>query len=98
MYFFHNPYNVTVFISVGEYLDFSIGLCFQTDQFNNLVILKGVRKTLPSLGRPFHIVTERELIPKLRMEQEEEEEEEIICKYSSLGLQFGSYNALIITL
>ena len=35
---------------------------------------KGFRKTLPSLERPVHVVAERELYPKLRMEEEKEEE------------------------
>jgi hypothetical protein len=34
----------------------------------------GLRKTLPSLERPVHVVAERELYPKLRMEEEKEEE------------------------
>ena len=33
---------------------------------------KGFRKTLPSLERPIHVVAERELNPKLRMEEEED--------------------------
>ena len=33
---------------------------------------KGFRKTLPSLERPVHVVAERELTPKLRMEEKEE--------------------------
>jgi hypothetical protein len=32
----------------------------------------GFRKTLPSLERLVHVVAERELNPKLRMEEEEE--------------------------
>ena len=36
---------------------------------------KGFWKTLPSLERPVHVVAERELNPKLRIEEEEEEEE-----------------------
>ena len=32
---------------------------------------KGFRKTLPSLETPVHVVAERELNPKLRMEEEE---------------------------
>ena len=35
---------------------------------------KGFRKTLPPLERPVHVVVERKLNPKLRMEEEEEEE------------------------
>ena len=31
---------------------------------------KGFMKTLPSLERPVHVVAERELNPKLRMEEE----------------------------
>ena len=34
---------------------------------------KRFRKTLPSSERPVHVVAERELNPKLRMEEEEEE-------------------------
>ena len=33
---------------------------------------KGFRKTLPSLERSVHVVAERELNPKLRVEEEEE--------------------------
>ena len=35
---------------------------------------KGFRKTLPSLERPIHVLAQRELNEKLRIEEEEEEE------------------------
>ena len=35
---------------------------------------RGFRKTLPSLKRPVHVVAERELNPKLRMEEKDEKE------------------------
>ena len=37
---------------------------------------KGFRKTLPSLERPLHVLAERELNEKLRIEEEKEEKEE----------------------
>ena len=47
-----------------------------TTQSTAISTPKGFRKTLPSLDRPVHVVAERELNQKMRMEEEEEEEEE----------------------
>ena len=44
---------------------------------------RGFRKTSPSLERPVHVVAERELKWKLRMEEEEEEEFDIGFPYES---------------